>query len=388
MSHIAATEPQGPTGEAIIDRFLMWAQGAPAGARAEGVGTLARAFLHSEMTDGAHAAAEAALTLFLDDPATDVRRVIAEVFARSPTAPRHIVFSLAHDVTEVALPVLLFSPRLTDPDLSALLGIRGEKEQSAIAARARISGGLAREIAGRCSATACTILARNPDTRLREGVLDMLIQRHGESDAVRAALLDREDLSVAGRHQLVRALSERLGGLAVQCFAMTDDRARHMVHENTELAALQIADAAPDETGDMMAYLRSSGQLSAGLILQALAAGRMSFVETAFGELTGLGIERVRRLMSEPETAGFRALHRDAGFPRSSLAVFQKAMLAWAEAREQNSSDAEARQHVAEEALASSAPSSSTYRLFNRLAADAARDRARERLDARKRLAA
>jgi len=71
----------------IIERFLNWADGAPALARADAARSLARAFLLSPLAPAERDEVEAALTVLLDDPAVEVRLALAEVLAASELAP-------------------------------------------------------------------------------------------------------------------------------------------------------------------------------------------------------------------------------------------------------------------------------------------------------------
>ncbi|MGQ4272673.1 DUF2336 domain-containing protein [Terrihabitans sp. B22-R8] len=361
----------------IVDRFLAWLPSAHASERAEAAGALARAFLYSDLSDTAYQAAECALTLLMDDSSPDVRRSIAEVFARSEQAPRNLVFVLAHDVSEVALPVLVLSPVLQDADLAEIFTTRGEQERSAIAARTRISEGLARLIAEHGSVDVCTILARNPESRLSGGAFAFLAQRHAADDSLRAALLERDDLSLTERHLLVMALAERFGVLAVDQFGMTHDRARRMSRDNCDRAALHMSEIAGEEVADLLAHLRACGHLTAALMLEAVAGGNLAFVGAALSELTGQDADRVRRMMDDPMGAGFRALHRDAGLPRSSLTIFQQALLGWGETG-RDAASAQDRRAVAERSLAEAPSASSAYSLLNRMAAEAAREIARD----------
>ncbi|MDA4630909.1 hypothetical protein NZA98_07240, partial [Escherichia coli] len=61
-------------------------------------------------------AAEAALTLLLDDPSPKVRLTLAEAFSTSAHAPAHIVAGLARDQAEIAAYMLARSTVLTDID--------------------------------------------------------------------------------------------------------------------------------------------------------------------------------------------------------------------------------------------------------------------------------
>ncbi len=363
----------------IVQRFLAWAPTAPSTQRAEGAGALARAYLYSGLDIADRQAAEAALTMLLDDSSVAVRRNISEALAPSYFAPRHIVVALAHDSPEVAVPVLMLSPVLHDSELIELLPIRGDEEQAAIAARGVLSAAVSAALAEIGTPMACAVLIRNPHAEITPGVFARLADRFGDDATVRDVLLDRKDLPVSERQKLMLRLADNLGKAAVSKFSMGEERVRRMTEDACERATLSLASDLP-AVQPLVSHLRASGQLTTGLVLRALLSGEMDFVEASFSELTGVEVERVQKLLDDPVRAGFRALYRDAGFPLSTYATFREAFEAWAELRDVGVSGAEARRHVAERALAKSETGDlgGAATLLKRLAADAAREEAQE----------
>lgn len=369
----------------IVQRFLAWAPTAPAAQRAEGAGALARAYLYSGLDVADRQDAEAALTMLLDDPCIDVRRNMSEALAPSYFAPRHIVVALAHDAPEAAVPMLMLSPVLQDGELIELLPIRGEEEQSAIAARGTLSPAVAAAIAEVGGPMACAVLARNPHAEITPGAFGRLTERHGDEPTVRDALLDRTDLPVAERQKLMLILASTLGRAAVSRFSLGEERVRRMTQDACERATLSLANDLPGSVGPLVSHLRESGQLTTGLVLRALLSGEMDFVEAAFSELTGVSAGRVRTLLRDPVRAGFRALYQDAGFPLSTYAAFREAFEAWSDLQDVGISGPQARRHVAERtlALADNGDLGGAAEILKRMAMDAAREQALETLGPR-----
>ncbi|BCJ91278.1 hypothetical protein IZ6_20130 [Terrihabitans soli] len=368
----------------IVQRFLEWAATAPAAQRAEGAGALARAFLYSGLDTANRQAAEAALTLMLDDNCVDVRRSIAEALAPSLLAPHHIILALAHDSPEIAVPVLILSPALTDSELIDILPVRGEEEQSAIAARESLSPAVAAAIAEIGTPLACAVLARNPQAAITPRTSARLVERHGGEAIVRDALLDRSDLPIGERQKLLLKLAERLGHTAVMSFSLDEERVRRMTQDACERATLALIDEEPSAVRPLVMHLRRTGQLTTALVLRALLNGDLDFVEAAFSELTQVPLERVRRMLEDPRQAGFRALYNGAGFPQTAFAPFREALDAWADLRDCGVTGAAARRHVAERALsmADIEELGGAAELMKRMAADAARELAMDTLRA------
>src|SRR5450755_3657728 len=101
----------------IVRRFIVWAQRADAGGRAEAASALARAYLYSDISPALRREAGVGLTAMLDDHSTLVRRALAEALASASEAPHHIVLALASDISEVSCAVLARSCVLTDAEL-------------------------------------------------------------------------------------------------------------------------------------------------------------------------------------------------------------------------------------------------------------------------------
>ena len=153
----------------IVRRFLAWTQRADAECRADAASALARAYLYSDLTAEARAEAALGLTALLDDPSAMVRRALAEALASAAEAPRHIVLALAWDQSEVASVVLSRSPALTEAELVDCAAMGDEVAQAAIAARPRLSAGVAAALAEIGARNAVLALADNLEADLPDG---------------------------------------------------------------------------------------------------------------------------------------------------------------------------------------------------------------------------
>lgn len=120
----------------IVRDFLQWLASAPANERAEAAGTLARAYLCSDLTVDELAPAEGLMLRLLDDPSPLVRRALADALAASPAAPAPVIIALASDQPQIAAPIYALSPLLIDADLVDAVATGGDAVQAAIASRA------------------------------------------------------------------------------------------------------------------------------------------------------------------------------------------------------------------------------------------------------------
>jgi uncharacterized protein (DUF2336 family) len=317
----------------IIKRFLHWVRTASAGERAEATSALARAYLYSDLSPHDRDAVEDAMITLLDDPSPLVRRALAEALAASPDAPHAVIHALASDHCDIAAVVLARSPLLIDADLVDLVATRDGTLQAAIAVRAPLQRAVAAAIAEIGSAEACLVAIENPYADVAPSSIARIIDRFGHLGAIRESLLARPDLPLAARQSLVRQLSGALADFVADRAWLARGRAEEVGREACEKATVAIMALHPDDdTRALIRHLRTSGQLTAGLMLRALLSGNMAMFEDALAELSELPLARVQALVHGRGSAGFRAVFDKAGLPATTYVAFREALAAIREA--------------------------------------------------------
>ncbi|WP_027583226.1 DUF2336 domain-containing protein [Bradyrhizobium sp. Ai1a-2] len=317
----------------IVRQFINWIRTAPAGERAEATRALARAWLISDLSEDDRIAAEGALLMLLDDPSPLVRQAMAEVFARSVEAPAAIVQALAVDQPSIALPVLEHSPLLIDADLVDIVATGNNEMQCAIARRINLPASVGAAIAEVGCAAAALELIENAHAELAPFSWDRIVERHGHLAAIREAMLVLEGLPAATRMALVAKLSETLAQFVVARNWLSADRAGRIANEARERSTVHIAARSDgEEMRGLVAHLRTTGQLTAGLILRALLSGNLELFHAALAELSGLPQARIAALLHDRGVASLDALLIRAGLPESTFAAFRAALEASHEA--------------------------------------------------------
>lgn len=372
----------------IVRQFLLWARQAQPGDRAEAVGALARAYLHSELSPDDRREAATALTAMLDDPSTLVRRTMAENLASSPDVPRHLVLALLSDSAEIAELLLERSPVLADCDLVDALALGDERAHRAVASRPWLSAAASAALAEIGSPTALVLLARNPGAEIADGSLARMVERHGAAAELREALLDRDDVPVEICQAITVALSDALAAFVTECGWLSPQRTERALREARERTTVTLSGAAEKRDAQrLVAHLRSSGQLTPGLILRALLSCGMTFVEAALSELSGLAPKRVAAILHDRRGGAFGPLYTRSRLPESLRPAFEAALSAW---RENKSAglvgSARMSRRMVERALSAceAMPSDETDRLLallRRFEAEIARDEARDLAD-------
>ncbi len=318
-----------PYDSTIVRRFLVWAQRADAGGRAEAANALARAYLYSDLPPALRREAGVGLTSLLDDHSTLVRRALAEALASANDAPHHIVLALACDISEVSCPVLARSPVLTEAELVDCAAIGDVHAQSALASRPRLSAGVGAALAEIGERDAVLILAGNLDSDLRPSVLRRIVERFANEAGIREALLTRPRLPPMLRCDLVAATARALSAFVVSCDWLRPERVERIAREAREQGAIVVAAASRGaELSDLVRHLRENGTLTIALLTRGLLCGDRALFTQALVELSGLPQPRVAGFVRDPRGNGFASLYARTGLPAGYLPAFRAALLA------------------------------------------------------------
>ncbi|MBV9394488.1 MAG: DUF2336 domain-containing protein, partial [Methylobacteriaceae bacterium] len=255
----------------LVRKFMLWAGEVSAAERAEGAGALARAYLYSDFAEADKRDAEVALFSLLDDPSPIVRKSIAEALASAVDAPHAIVLALANDQSAISSIVLGRSPVLSDAELIDCAAVADAFAQAAIALRPLLSTSVAAALAEIGSREALIALAVNPGAELADFSIRRMIERFGSDGEVREALMSRPHLPPVLRSALVEATSRALSAFVTSRSWLSAERAERVTRDARESANIIIsAEGARDcdhaGARELVAYLRQSGQLTAGLI--------------------------------------------------------------------------------------------------------------------------
>ncbi len=312
---------------AIVEQFLNWARQAPAERREEAARALVRSYLQSPLGPEERIGVEAAITVLLDDGATEVRLALAEELADSELAPQHVILSLAADKDAVAVVVAERSPLILDSELVDMAAMRGEAVQAAIANRPFLSRAVSAAIGEVGTVGACRALILNRGARIPRFTLDRIVARHGDSPEMRMTLLEREDLPLDVREVLLGKLAEALRELIVSHEWMEPKRADAVVRDARECATIAASFEAPaDNIPALIAQLMAGKALTPAFLIRAVAAGQTLLFEAALAALAQVPQERVSALVASGRSSNLRVLLRQAALPRRTFPAFTAAI--------------------------------------------------------------
>lgn len=313
-----------------IRQFLGWFPTASTSARTDAACALARAYLYSDMEFEDREAAEAAMTLLLDDHAPSVRKAMAEVLAASSHAPRHIILALAGDQAEVAEAVLERSPVLLDAELVDFVAMGTVRSQSAIARRIDLSPSVAAAIAEIADMEACIELLGNVAVIITMQSLRRIAERLGRHAVIRDALFKRHDLPLDVHQLLISELGNALLNLPVVQGSLKPQHGKNVVREACDKATIQlICEASDHELPLLIDHLRERSQLTPILLLRSICAGDIRMLVAVLSQLTNVSRRKVIAILSEGRSTSLAALYERAGLPAHSYPAFDAAIRVW-----------------------------------------------------------
>ncbi len=148
-----------------------------------------------------------------------VRAILAEEIKHLDCVPREIIAALARDLEEdVAVPVLAYSPLLSDEDLIEIVAsARVQAAVAAVAGRAQVNEKVSAAIVATLDVPAVARLLANPNAKIREDTMAEIVERAESVKSWHGVLVMRTDLSLRALRRiagfvgtaLLRELAER-----------------------------------------------------------------------------------------------------------------------------------------------------------------------------------
>lgn len=264
------------------------------------------------------------LMLLARDQLPRVRRVLAEVLKALPDAPRDITLTLAMDTeASVAVPVLEFSPALTDEDLLAVIQASPMTAQlAAISRRINIGEDVSNAIVGAGNVDAITALLKNTSAQIREETLDAIIDAAPRHVSWHDPLIHRPNLNSRFALRIAEFVAESLvqklaarADIDAETLAALSKMVRDRLRRDDDKKGLAIDDSADilNPTALKIAMrqadiLSESGKLTTQYVLQSAEDGATPLIVAALARLADLPIDAVVEVVRAASAKGMLAV--------------------------------------------------------------------------------
>jgi uncharacterized protein (DUF2336 family) len=253
-----------------------------------------------------------------------IRIALAERLADDTTAPHDLILLLADDKIEVARPLILRSPLLTETDVLRMIAENSEAHHEAIAARANIGEPVTDALVRSDCEAVLTTLARNVTAKISSAALETLVEKSKLVAALQDPLVRRADLPPALATKMCEFTSEALRIFIVQNFRVEEARLETALGQ-----AEQVVNSAPeppkavpaDSAQKLIDKLAISGQLKAGFLLRVLHQGQIDLFDLAFAKLLNIPLAEQRHKFYELGPKNVALACRAVGIDRCVFAT-------------------------------------------------------------------
>src|SRR5262249_50852478 len=160
-----------------------------------------------------------------------VRAILAEEIKALDCVPPDVVAKLAHDAESiVSVPILEYSPLLSDNDLLEIIATaRAQGALAAIARRRGLSESVSDAIVASLDIPAVAALLANPNARVREDTLEKIIDHAESIESWHGPLVMRTDLSLRAVRRIAGFVGSSLLEQLCQHNGLDEDTHAHLM---------------------------------------------------------------------------------------------------------------------------------------------------------------
>ncbi|WP_425405314.1 DUF2336 domain-containing protein [Hwanghaeella sp.] len=234
-----------------------------------------------------------------------VRALIAQQVKALDNVPKDIVMTLARDTEAmVSVPVLEFSPLLSETDLIDLIstGVNGEA-LAAVARRENLTASVSQAIVATEDDLAVPALLANRTAEIGQQAMEAIVEAGENHPGWHQPLVERGGLANELVIRIASYASERLVEKLLsehdEIDAETKDRLRRSVKDRMQ--DLKMAWDKSDPEVARAHIFHRDGKLTPDLMAQAAARGEETFVLSALSLMTGVHDTIVRRALQGAE---------------------------------------------------------------------------------------
>lgn len=294
-------------------------------ARATTAALVADEFAAGKLGERERAVALTILEELARDTETEVRAALAEHVKSCSFLPAFLARTLAEDVARVAVPIIRYSPVLTDADLLAIVAQGNTAKQIAAAGRDNVSEQLSEALAATGKKNVIRSLVANSSAELSEAVLTHSLDRFGRDREIQRLIVERPLLPLTVSERLIRVVSDALKERLVEQHGIPRELAEEITGQAGEevLTRRVAAERAIVDVELLAMRLYTRGKLTPTLMLRALLRGDDRFFEVAMAMLGRVSIENAALLIFDRGRRGFEALYRKAGLPDNLFPAFR-----------------------------------------------------------------
>src|SRR6201994_593461 len=203
-----------------------------------------------------------------------IRIALAQRLADDTTAPHDLILLLVDDSIEVARPLIINSPLLTEADVLKMIAESGLGHQEAVATRPNIGVPVTDALAKSDHESVLVALVRNVTAKISPQSYEPLVNKSRAITGLQEPLIKRPDLPPQLASNMCEWVSDALKTYIKTNYKMSVDAA--MADANVVLKSEPPGPKDPpaDSAQKLIEKLAASGQLKAGFLMRVLSEGQ------------------------------------------------------------------------------------------------------------------
>lgn len=258
--------------------------------------------------------------LLLKDTEVRVRKLMAEELKSNMEVPHDVVWALANDVDEIAVPVLQYSYVLSEDDLLAIVrATREHPKLKAIARRETLSKEVSHALIEKRDHEIARELLSNRGAVIADSTMDLILEEFTAENSVLEELVQRGGLPYAFAERLFSTVSDALKTQLTRRYRLSQKSGEETSTNAREAAVLQFISPWMSQTDidHLVEEMHHNKRLTDSVIIRSLCIGDLRFFETAIAKRVGIPVSNARLLLVDPGPLGFKALYDSSELPAS-----------------------------------------------------------------------
>ncbi len=257
------------------------------------------------------------LLRLLDDPVKAVRSGIVHMLTPNKWLHPDIVFIIAADEEDIALPFLKHSPSVTGRRQLAIFRAGDRARRLVIAGRPDLDPAVADFIAMEGDKAVVMTLLDNPAAAGCERNCKRIYVRFRDDADVVHRLLEMDDLPLEIRVAHVAHVSGRMREKLKHEGLLPALHSVNFVDEAEEKALVEVFARArsDDQLASAIAFASRKDILTPAILLRAACHGHVAVLEHGLAFLAGVSVRKVRVARHRPGLVSLRGIYRRSGLP-------------------------------------------------------------------------
>lgn len=260
-----------------------------------------------------------------------VRAVLAEEIKSLHCVPKRIIDLMVRDVEEtVSLPILEYSPLLSDGDLLEIIAsARARSALAAVARRRGVDTSITDAIVASLDIPSVTALLTNPNARIRQETLEKIVESAKDIEPWHGPLVMRTDLSVRALRRIASFVGSALLQKMQDRYGLDDDTKNflsHSLRERLEKEGLELR-SNQEKSHERVRDAFARGALDSTFVEEAVEAGQRDVLIECFVLLAHAPRTVIERILAARSAKAITALSWHAGLTMRTAFKIQTLIL-------------------------------------------------------------